>query len=261
MKNSIKSIATAIQENTKPLLDQWEKDMFAFMGNSIAKRQERLQLCEDAIKAVLPQNVYNEHCLEEKLNYKTDKYEIKFTAKNWIQTFRSQRREYADLSEYIPSQIEEIKKSDPQLANSLKIESYGRREDGECAFFVNLKKASDYQTVIQDMFIKSVGMTNFEKFKYDYSKDKANYKAYLAKQAKNKLLKIEVAVEKKLKADIENIADVKEKYINIGKDGQVEGLWTITLKDGSTKNFSFESIYAGGYNIQCLHLRTIYRYK
>ena len=79
-----------------------------------------------------------------------------------------------------------------------------------------------------------------------YVADKCN------KDAEHAMLKIDSAVAKKL-----NGVEVKSAELiklNIGKDGFVEGAWK--LDNG--KVFSFESIYAGGYNIQCLHVRTLY---
>lgn len=79
-----------------------------------------------------------------------------------------------------------------------------------------------------------------------YVADKCN------KDAEHAMLKIDSAVAKKL-----NGVEVKSAELiklNIGIDGFVEGAWK--LDNG--KVFSFETIYAGGYNIQCLHVRTLY---
>ena len=78
----------------------------------------------------------------------------------------------------------------------------------------------------------------------------------LQKMADHKLLKIDVAVNKKLSnVDVKTIKRIDFKTDN--KDIYVEGAWLIN----GDKTFSFSTIYAGGYNIQKLHVRTIYRFK
>jgi hypothetical protein len=74
------------------------------------------------------------------------------------------------------------------------------------------------------------------------------------KEAEQKLMKIEVAVAKKVDFEVKN---VDKLYCQQGKDGYMEGAWK--LDNG--KVFSFETFYAGGYNIQCLHVRTKYKLK
>lgn len=73
------------------------------------------------------------------------------------------------------------------------------------------------------------------------------------KDAEHAMKKIDVAVTKKLKnVDVKSVELIR---LDMGKDGYVEGAWK--LDNGQV--FSFETIYAGGYNIQCLHVRTLYR--
>ena len=74
------------------------------------------------------------------------------------------------------------------------------------------------------------------------------------KDAAHKLAKIDVAVAKKIDFDVKSI---EKLYLNEGKEGFIEGAWKLN----SEKVFSFDTIYAGGYNIQCLHVRTKYKLK
>ena len=103
-----------------------------------------------------------------------------------------------------------------------------------------------------------------EKVKNGYSKSLERYfgrsvsnlKKMIKKDADHKILKIDVAVIKKLKGV--TIDTAKLIYFNTNsKDGFCEGAWKIN----NEKIFSFETIYAGGYNVQCLHVRTIYKFK
>lgn len=78
----------------------------------------------------------------------------------------------------------------------------------------------------------------------------------MKKEAENTISKIDIAVAKKLAG-----VDVKEVELNyccVGKDGFIEGDWTLTTTDNKTRFFRFYTTYAGGYNIQCLHIRTKY---
>jgi hypothetical protein len=74
------------------------------------------------------------------------------------------------------------------------------------------------------------------------------------KDAEAKLLKIDVAVAKKITYDV---VDIQKLYAREGRDGYMEGAWKIN----DDQVFSFETFYAGGYNIQCLHVRTKYKLK
>jgi hypothetical protein len=74
------------------------------------------------------------------------------------------------------------------------------------------------------------------------------------KDAEAKLLKIEVAVFKKVTFDVDTVEKIN---ITEGRDGYMEGSWKLN----NDKVFSFETFYAGGYNIQCLHVRTKYKLK
>ena len=77
----------------------------------------------------------------------------------------------------------------------------------------------------------------------------------MEKEAAAKLKKIDVAVAKKINVEVTSI---EKLYFNTtGKDGYVEGAWKIN----GEKVFSFDTIYAGGYNIQRLHIRTKYKFK
>lgn len=77
----------------------------------------------------------------------------------------------------------------------------------------------------------------------------------MEKNADAKLMKIDKAVAKKIDFDVNSI---EKLYFNTtGKDGYVEGAWKLN----GEKVFSFDTIYAGGYNIQCFHVRTKYKLK
>lgn len=78
----------------------------------------------------------------------------------------------------------------------------------------------------------------------------------MEKDAEHALTKIDVAVAKKL--DGLAIVDIECLQCGNGKDGYIEGAWRLVLNDETKRVFSFETIYAGGYNIQCLHVRTKY---
>lgn len=81
----------------------------------------------------------------------------------------------------------------------------------------------------------------------------------LRKDAEQSLGKIDLAVAKKLATvEIENVECIS---CGIGKDGFAEGTWHLTDKEGQVWLFSFNTIYAGGYNIQCMHVRTQYTIK
>ncbi len=79
------------------------------------------------------------------------------------------------------------------------------------------------------------------------------------KDAELKLSKIDFAVAKKL-SGVE-VEHVKCLHCGLGKDGFAEGTWHLTDKEGQLWLFSFDTIYAGGYNIQCMHVRTQYTIK
>ena len=83
--------------------------------------------------------------------------------------------------------------------------------------------------------------------------------SHYKKEAQNKSKRIDVAVNKKLK-DLD-IKTIKQLYTNDGLDGFVEGSLIVTTTNGQQYNFSFETILAGGYNIQCLHIRVNYKLK
>jgi hypothetical protein len=81
-------------------------------------------------------------------------------------------------------------------------------------------------------------------------------KKKIHKMASDKLLKVDVAVVKKLKNIV--VETIESIHLNINSaDGYAEGIWKIN----NTHIFEFHVIYAGGYNIQCLHYRTLYNLK
>jgi len=89
-----------------------------------------------------------------------------------------------------------------------------------------------------------------------FHRSKESLKEMIKKEAVEKLEKIDVAVSKKLK-DVK-IKTIKNVWFNSREiDGYIGGGWIIN----GDKTFSFESIYAGGYNIQRLHIRTLYKFK
>lgn len=89
-----------------------------------------------------------------------------------------------------------------------------------------------------------------------FGRSDSDLREMIKKEANHKLLKIDVAVAKKLKNV--KVEKVEKLFFNMnGKDVFCEGSWKIN----DEKIFSFHTIYAGGYNIQCEHVRTLYKYK
>jgi len=119
----------------------------------------------------------------------------------------------------------------------------------ECKPYSKYYMRSDARRMIYDQ--AGIGIGDQQLIAY-YGQDEWLIKAQ--KEAEQKLMKIEVAVAKKVDFEVKN---VDKLYCQQGKDGYMEGAWK--LDNG--KVFSFETFYAGGYNIQCLHVRTKYKLK
>ena len=83
---------------------------------------------------------------------------------------------------------------------------------------------------------------------------------FYKKEAEHRMLKIDTAVTKKIK-DADQIVSIECLHLGQGYDGFVEGNWRLTMKDGSSKVFGWKTLIAGGWNIQCLHVRSKYIYK
>ena len=95
--------------------------------------------------------------------------------------------------------------------------------------------------------------------------DEYNVKAKEAKAAKPKAL---VRTEEQIKNDVENwknreselmaerlkteFGDIISTSLYLGADGNVNG-----IIQGSNKTARIDTIFAGGYNIQCLHTRLL----
>lgn len=107
--------------------------------------------------------------------------------------------------------------------------------------------------VIYDLKVKKGWHVSLNKF---FDRSEKDLKAIIAKEAQAKLTKIDVAVNKLLKN--EEIVTVEKLGFTFNSANQFcEGSWKIN----GNKTFSFRAIYAGGYNIQTLHVRTLYSYK
>lgn len=88
-----------------------------------------------------------------------------------------------------------------------------------------------------------------------FVRKRGDIRRLLEKEAALKLAKIDIAVAKKL-ADVDVQSVELIRFATSGKDYFCEGAWKIN----NDHVLSFRTIYAGGWNIQCKHIRTIYSY-
>jgi len=119
-------------------------------------------------------------------------------------------------------------------------EEYAGKNYGRTMFIHKLKVKKGWTKALDKMFHRSEEDLN----------------AMIEKEAEAKLSKIDIAVSKKLSKI--NVHKIELLHFNTNSiEGYVEGAWKIN----DEKIFSFRTIYAGGYNVQCLHYRTIYKFK
>ena len=122
------------------------------------------------------------------------------------------------------------------------------REDGSHPHypqdFLEAKKAwNNWKEYTTKSIQNIIGDMNMDKKNANQILDK-----FLTKQVDNKRKQLQSKVEKA----VGTVTDASELFI--GVDGNINGTVTGTLNTATVK-----TIYAGGYNIQCLHYRTLVR--
>lgn len=119
-----------------------------------------------------------------------------------------------------------------------------------------IKKSDEYKAA-QGAWAKHALLSNFSKKEITLAADgMTQARLVFVRDMEHQLKKIDDAVAKKLVGI--DVTDVECLYCGTGKDTYVEGAWKIKASDGVVYFFEFRTTYAGGYNIQCLHVRTIY---
>jgi hypothetical protein len=110
------------------------------------------------------------------------------------------------------------------------------------------KKAKLFEMEQKENPLKANGVLRYE-YMMVINDDEATIKAKYTKKAEKFLQDVGKYVEAKLKGV--EINSIENLYFGFNN-----GAWKIN----GEKCFRFETIHAGGYNIQCLHIRVIYYY-
>lgn len=98
------------------------------------------------------------------------------------------------------------------------------------------------------------GKTWYNKF---YGNDDATILAFIEKNCKAIAEKRNHSISKKLEKA--GVTEVVSKELDMTTDG-FNGVFVINTNNGVKRVF-IETVYAGGYNIQCLHLRVLVKVK
>ena len=213
------------------------------MNKATTKELQKLKLNVKNIHSVL----INANKKQEKLSSSITRFEKKEEQKK---KFEAKERR---LESPFSSSLDNIKKSvKPQMQEWEKnFFSYIRDLQQYCCYDV-YKTTKDVYKVAALKSQKGY-QKSYEKF---FHRSDDDLKQLIKKESLMKLNKIDIAVHKKLK----NVHVNKIEQIHFSPysaDGSVTGAWKINDK----KVFSFETILAGGYNVQCLHIRNIYKFK
>lgn len=154
---------------------------------------------------------------------------INTIAENIKETIRPMYMKQAESKAEWIFKIKEIRESDEFLALKDEYERYG--------YLFNLGYANSH--------------INLARSQYDHILKCTTY------DAERSLGRIDVAVSKKIKRN--DIVKCELIHTETGKDGFIEGKWKLITENDESAIFEFETIYAGGYNIQCFHVRTKYK--
>lgn len=166
------------------------------------------------------------------------------------------------ISDAIKAVIQPIldKRVEAKTARYMQTYAEYLRKDSEACDLFNSRKVTLQQSIQNHRDLTAWIFTQVTKTDWNRLKGckETDVKAYYQKEAKQTLLKIDYAIEKKIADEIIQIVDGE---CHQGLDGYWEGNWRLLTANNENKAFGFRAITAGGYNIQCFHIRTIYKYK
>jgi len=146
-----------------------------------------------------------------------------------------------------------LSKFDDQIIES-DVEAFRKTSERVQAYKAKARasgESKDQWTFYKNLFILAGGKGNYHLIQYGFNSD------------------VEEKIRKNSKSKIEaRNAKIALKLLKLGADSVIESGDMIYSKDGfngvfkvAGKTVIIETIYAGGYNVQCLHLRCLVKIK